>query len=181
LLVSNHLSYLDILVIGAACPAVFVAKREVKSWPVFGWLAMLAGTVFVDRNRRLRVSDSAEEIASAPNEGLLVVLFPEGTSSDGRIVRPFKSSLLEPATTQNYGVTAGLIQYAISDGDVGQEVCCWKDTTFVPHLLKLLSKAAVSASLRFNQLHGRSRDRKELAQQMHWEVLFLEAYSSFEA
>jgi 1-acyl-sn-glycerol-3-phosphate acyltransferase len=65
-------------------PAVFVAKREVKNWPVFGWFAKLAGTVFVDRRRRSQVGASATLIKALLSEDALVVLFPEGTSSDGQ-------------------------------------------------------------------------------------------------
>ena len=92
LLVCNHVSYVDILVLVSLAPAVFVAKREVKSWPVMGLLAQLSGTVFIDRQRRTHVGEVNDEIQSALDDGALVVVFPEGTSSDGRTVLPFKSS-----------------------------------------------------------------------------------------
>ena len=97
LLVSNHLGYLDILVLASITPAVFVSKREIKSWPVVGWLAQMGGTLFVNRERRVQVGRVNDEIQAALNQGALVVLFPEGTSSNGQTVLPFKSSLLEPA------------------------------------------------------------------------------------
>lgn len=173
LLVSNHLSYVDILVIASVTPAIFVAKREVKRWPVFGWFAKLAGTLFVDRERRTRVSQTANEIQEALDQGALVVLFPEGTSSNGETVLPFKSSLLEPATRQTEALFASLIQYQIDDGDVGEEVCYWKDMVLVPHLINLLSKRTIRASVRFTQLREGSTDRKELARQLHSEILRL--------
>jgi len=173
LLVSNHLSYLDILVLAACTPAVFVAKREVKHWPVFGWFAAMAGTVFVDRERRTQAGDLANDIERLLNRGVLVVLFPEGTSSDGKTVLPFKSSLLEPATRRCQPLSASLIQYEIPDGDAAEEVCYWKDMTFVPHLINLLSKRAVSASICFTQLRDGSRNRKDLALQLHAEIVRL--------
>lgn len=173
LLVSNHLSYVDILVIASITPAMFVAKREVKGWPVFGWFAKLAGTVFVDRERRTRVTQTADEIQQALDQNALVVLFPEGTSSNGETVLPFKTSLLEPATRQTHALFASLIQYQIDDGDVGEEVCYWKDMTLVPHLINLLSKRTIRASVRFTQLREASTDRKELARQLHSEILRL--------
>ena len=179
LLVSNHLSYVDILVIASITPAMFVAKREVKSWPVFGFFARLAGTVFVDRERRTRVGQTTNEIQSALDQGALVVLFPEGTSSNGETVLPFKSSLLEPATRQTDSLFASLIQYQIDDGDVGEEVCYWKDMTLVPHLLNLLSKHTIRASVRFTQLREGSTDRKELARQLHSEILRLKEAPAF--
>jgi 1-acyl-sn-glycerol-3-phosphate acyltransferase len=173
LLVSNHLSYFDILVLASISPAVFVAKHEVKSWPVFGWFARLAGTVFVDRERRTHVGQVADEIQSALDRGVLVILFPEGTSSGGETVLPFKSALLEPATRRAHCLSVSLIQYAIDDGNVSEEICYWKDMTLVPHVLNLLSKRTVRASVRFNQVTDRSTDRKELARQLHGEVLRL--------
>jgi 1-acyl-sn-glycerol-3-phosphate acyltransferase len=176
LLVSNHLSYVDILVLASLTPMVFVAKREVKSWPIFGWFAQLAGTLFVDRERRTRVGQTTNEIQSALEQGALVVIFPEGTSSGGETVLPFKSSLLEPATRQTNSLFAGHIQYQIEDGDVSEEVCYWKDThTLFPHLINLFSKRKISATVRFNQMREGSTDRKELAKQLHSEILRLKA------
>jgi 1-acyl-sn-glycerol-3-phosphate acyltransferase len=173
LLVSNHLSYVDILVIASITPAVFVAKHEVKGWPVFGFFARLAGTVFVDRARRTRVGQTTGEIETALNEGALVVLFPEGTSSNGETVLPFKSSLLEPAARQTHALFASHIQYQIDDGDVREEVCYWSDTTLFAHIINLLSKRTIKAEVRFTQLREGSTDRKELAKQLHSEILRL--------
>ena len=175
LLVCNHLSYVDILALSACAPVVFVAKSEVRHWPVFGWLARLAGTVFVDRENRVRVGKTTQEIETALEHGALVVLFPEGTSSDGKTVLPFKSSLLEPATHLAHPLTTALIQYELPDGDVGEEVCYWKDMTLVPHLLNLMSKRGLRASLRFTQTRAGSSDRKEIARQLHSEILQMKA------
>jgi len=171
LLVCNHLSYLDILVLAALAPCVFVAKSEVKYWPVFGWFAKLAGTVFVHREQRTQAGHTVKEIETALQTYSLVVLFPEGTSSNGHTVLPFKSSLLEPAARQVHPLSAGLIQYALGDGDVGEEVCYWKDMTLVPHVINLCSKRAVQASVHFKQLCKGNADRKQLARHLHAEVL----------
>ena len=173
LLVSNHLSYLDILVLAAITPAMFVAKREVRSWPVLGWFTQLAGTLFIDRERRMHVGPVNAEIQTALEHGALVVLFPEGTSSDGRTVLPFRSSLLEPATLPAHPLHVSCIEYVIADGDAQREVCYWGDHTFFPHLLNLLAKRAIRARVRFAQVQNRSPDRKELALQLHAEVLKL--------
>jgi 1-acyl-sn-glycerol-3-phosphate acyltransferase len=173
LLVSNHLSYLDIVVLAACTPAVFVAKREVKYWPVFGWFASLAGTIFVDREKRTHVGQLTNEMEATLDRGQLVILFPEGTSSGGQTVLPFKSSLLEPATRQPHPLAAALIRYELADGNVAEEVCYWKDMTFLPHLINLMSKRAILASVQFTQLREGSRDRKELARQLHAEVVRL--------
>lgn len=173
LLVCNHLSYLDIPVLASLTPAVFVAKQDLKSWPVIGWLTRLAGTLFVDREHRLRVGQVNEEIQNALEHGGLVVLFPEGTSSDGKTVLPFKSSLLEPAVQQRHPLSVGLIQYQLEEGDVSEDVCYWGDMTFFPHLLNLLSLRTVRASVRFVPFQQNVNDRKELAQKLQAEVLQL--------
>lgn len=171
LLVCNHLSYLDIFVLSALAPCVFVAKREVKYWPVFGGFAKLAGTVFVHREHRSQTSRTVEEIEAALQKGALVVLFPEGTSSGGETVRPFKSSLLEPVTQRNYSLTAGLLRYEISDGDASEEVCYWRDMTLIPHLINLFSKRSIQVSVHFEHLHQDNSDRKQLARRLHEKVL----------
>ena len=109
LLVCNHLSYLDILLLSALAPCVFVAKREVKQWPVLGWFAKLAGTVFVHREQRAQAGQTVDQIETALQTGALVVLFPEGTSSGGESILPFKSALLEPAARQTRPLAAGFL------------------------------------------------------------------------
>jgi len=179
LLVSNHLSYLDILALSSLTPSIFVAKREVKGWPIFGWFARLGGTLFADRERRLSVGEVNRALHQALGQGALAVLFPEGTSSDGRAVLPFKSSLLEPATDCDHPLFVSRIEYRLRDGDVGEEVCYWKDMTFVPHLLNLMSKQSIAVSVRFSEVRNRSLGRKELARQLHAEVAGLGALSAF--
>jgi lyso-ornithine lipid O-acyltransferase len=97
LIVSNHVSWLDISVITALAPVVFVAKREVASWPLFGLLAKLQRSIFVDRTRRQKTSEVNAEIAQRLAEGDPVLLFGEGTSSDGNRVLPFRTALIGAA------------------------------------------------------------------------------------
>jgi lyso-ornithine lipid O-acyltransferase len=175
LLVCNHLTYLDILVLASWAPCAFVAKREVRGWPVFGWFASLAGTLFVHREKKTDVERMNKEINNVLGNGTLLILFPEGTSSGGDTVLPFKSSLLEPATNQQYPLSAALIGYELSDGSVADEVCYWRDMTFFPHLVNLLSKSSLKATVRFTEIHERSPDRKELARHLHSEVLNLKS------
>jgi 1-acyl-sn-glycerol-3-phosphate acyltransferase len=173
LLVCNHLSYLDILLLAALTPAVFVSKHEVRHWPVLGWFSRMAGTVFIRRERRGDVARSGEEIHGLMRGGLLVVLFPEGTSSDGRQVLPFKSSLLEPATGMDHELFAGHIAYAIAEGSVENDVCYWGDMTFFPHAMRMLTRPRVTASVRFSRFQAGNADRKDLARQLHVEVMRL--------
>src|SRR5229473_3497252 len=94
LILSNHVSWLDICVISALTPVVFVAKSEVAGLPVFGWLAKLQRTIFINRQARHQTGAATREIAGRLLGGDAVVLFAEGTSSDGIRVLPFRSSLV---------------------------------------------------------------------------------------
>jgi 1-acyl-sn-glycerol-3-phosphate acyltransferase len=100
LFISNHSSYLDIPVLGSLLPTSFVAKNEVGGWPLFGLLARLQRTVFVDRNARHRADEQRDSIAGRLQAGDKLVLFPEGTSSDGNRTLPFKTALFAVAATQ---------------------------------------------------------------------------------
>ncbi len=178
LLISNHLSYLDILVISAITPAVFVAKREVKFWPVLGLCAQIAGTLFVDRARKLQVGEMNRKIQDALSAGVLVVLFPEGTSSNGQTVLPFKSALLEPAAQNAHPISVGCIQYSMNDGDAGNEICYWGDHTFFPHMLNLMGKQTIHAAVRFAPFESPTTSRKELACRLREAILDAKAAPS---
>jgi 1-acyl-sn-glycerol-3-phosphate acyltransferase len=173
LLVMNHLSYLDILVISALTPAIFVSKSEVRNWPLFGWLASLGGTLFIQRERRTHVGVVNREIESALADGVLVVVFPEGTSTNGDDVLPFRSSLLEPVTTGTHPITVGCMRYELEDGDAREDVCYWGDHEFFPHTVNLLGKRRVRATVQFSAFQRTTADRKELARQLHEAVLEL--------
>lgn len=173
LLVSNHVSYVDIIALLSLAPAMFVAKREVKSWPVMGLMAQLGGTLFIDRQRRTHVGEINNDIQTALADGALVIVFPEGTSSDGRSVLPFRSSLLEPATNLKHPLTISRVHYTLETGGDDAAVAYWGDDTFFTHLLNLLSLDKVRGSVRFAPVTNPSNDRKALAQQLHAAVLGL--------
>jgi 1-acyl-sn-glycerol-3-phosphate acyltransferase len=173
LIVCNHLSYLDIVVLSSTRPCVFVAKRDVAAWPLFGRLARAAGTIFADRNRRIASREAVDQIQDAVNHGALVVLFPEGTSSDGRSVLPFKSALLEPALRTGCDLSVAAINYSLSSGSVADEVCYWRDMTLVPHLLNLFSKRKIDSKLTISTAACSCRSRKDLARELRCQVVEL--------
>lgn len=173
LLICSHLSYLDILAISAVTPAVFVSKAEVRNWPLFGWFAVISGTVFVDRERRTQVGEVNREIESALSDGALVVVFPEGTSSNGDTILPFRTSLLEPAARGSHEISVGWIHYELEDGDARQEVCYWGGHAFLSHLLNMLGKKRIRATMRFAKFQRATDDRKVLAVQLHDAVVAL--------
>lgn len=166
LIVSNHLSYLDILVFSAVSECVFVSKREVRSWPGIGWISSLAGTIYIDRTRRTDTHSVQEQMQAPLSNGMRLVLFPEGTSSDGSHVLHFHSSLFQPAVELKMPITAAALDYSLSNGDAAREACYWGDMTLLPHLLNLLTKKEVQARLSFSPEHMTFNDRKEAARIM---------------
>lgn len=169
----NHMGYLDIVVLVWAYPMVFVSKAEVESWPVVGALTSCAGSVLVRREKRGDVANAAQQIEAVVQQGVPVVIFLEGTSSGGEGVLPFRSSLLEPAVNRQWPVTPIGLDYHVDDGSVSEEVAYWKDMTFLPHFLNLLSKRRIKARISFGNSRPPGADRKVLAQELHSEVVRL--------
>jgi 1-acyl-sn-glycerol-3-phosphate acyltransferase len=170
---SNHVSYVDILVLAAATPQVFLAKSEVRSWPVFNWFARMAGTQFIDRNRRADVARQNADFVHIVENDAVLTIFLEGTSTDGSYVRPFRSSLLEPAVAHDWPITPAAIYYTCTGGDVAQDVCWWGDMGFFEHLFRLVRVDTVTAHLRFGAPVAAGDDRKALATRLHEEVVAL--------
>jgi 1-acyl-sn-glycerol-3-phosphate acyltransferase len=180
LVVSNHLSYLDILLFSAAQPCIFVSKSEVRSWPVFGWLASLGGTIYVDRQRRSETPRVHREMEEALSERIPVILFPEGTSSDGSLVLPFRSALFEPVVELNLDVTPAHVSYTLDEGSVATDVCYWGDMTLIPHLFNMLSKGKITGRIRFSSRPATYSNRKEAATLARAEVVTLAAEAARE-
>ncbi|HTY89489.1 MAG TPA: lysophospholipid acyltransferase family protein [Candidatus Acidoferrum sp.] len=169
-LACNHLSYLDIIVLAAAQPVIFVAKNEIRHWPVFGWLARGAGTLFVRRDHKSDVAKFNDAFAAVVKEGVILGLFPEGTSTNSRQVLPFYSSLFEPAVQGRWPVSAARIGYALGDGSVENDICYWGTMTFFPHFLRLLTRGKVSAAVAYAPALAPGLDRKAMARQLHRQV-----------
>src|SRR5229473_346446 len=178
LILSNHVSWLDICVITALAPVVFVAKSEVAEWPVFGWLAKLQRTIFINRQARHQTGAATREIAGRLLGGDAVVLFAEGTSSDGIRVLPFRSALVGAvhhalgAGTQHTHVTVQPMSLAyVGFGGVPigrglrERVAWYGDADLVPHLLAVLSSGAVYVTVSWGEAtaYDMSADRKAIA------------------
>ncbi|MBH0237635.1 1-acyl-sn-glycerol-3-phosphate acyltransferase [Methylobrevis sp. L22] len=162
LLLSNHVSWLDIVVLGAALPVSFVAKSEVAGWPVVSLLARLQRTVFVERDRRTRTGAQASEIAARLAAGDVIVLFAEGTSGDGASVLPFRSALVGAAgraVEAGAGGAAALIQpvavvYTAEHGlpldRLSRTRVSWTgDMDLAPHLLAMLAEGTFDVTVVF--------------------------------
>lgn len=169
LLVSNHLSYVDILTLGATLGPTFVAKHDIARWPVLGHLARATGTIFVDRARRRDALRVMREMDQAWAEGAGIVLFPEGTSSRGEVVHPFRTALLEWAVHHRRAVHAVALHYRTTDPrhPAADTVCWWGDVQFGDHLTRFLVVPATEASLTFAGPVAPAGRRAELADTLH--------------
>jgi 1-acyl-sn-glycerol-3-phosphate acyltransferase len=178
LILANHASWLDIIVITALTPAVFVAKKEVAGWPIFGWLAKLQRTVFIDRERRHRTGAATQEIAERLNGGDAVVLFAEGTSSDGNRILPFRSALIGAvhhvigSSTHHDRVTVQPLSLAyvnLNGLPLGRafrsRVAWYGDADLFPHLIGVCAAGAVDVTVSWGEpiSYDMSADRKDIA------------------
>jgi len=169
LVVANHLSYLDVVIISAALPCFFVAKMEIGGWPFFGKAARTGGTIFLDRSSLASAMTVAEQMTERLRLPVPVLLFPEGTSTDGAQVLRFHSRLIDPATTAGAPITAAALRYEIEGGMEERELCWYGDESFATHLWKVLGVAGFSARLRFFEPKIYP-DRRTAADETHSEI-----------
>jgi 1-acyl-sn-glycerol-3-phosphate acyltransferase len=168
-LVTNHLGYVDILLLARYVQAVFVAKAEIERWPLVGPLVTAVDTIFIDREHKRDIVAANESIAAAMDAGEGIVLFAEGTSSNGESVLPLLPSLLEIPASRHYPVCYAGITYTTPEGEpaAADSVCWWGGEAFVPHLLRLLRVSHFDAHLCFGSPPVVDEDRKRLAMRLH--------------
>lgn len=155
LFVSNHMSYLDIMVLGATLPGNFISKAEVKKWPLFGWIAQLTGTVFVSR-KKAGTMNQLGDVEEALNKGKNLILFPEGTTSDGKRVMPFKSSLFKIVESRDITVQPVTLTYTHINGlplQANERVkIAWiGDAELMPHLREFVNLGFVRAEVKIHE------------------------------
>ena len=166
LIVSNHLGYIDIATLASLLPAVFVSKAEVRSWPFWGAMASMAGTIFIDRGKKRDTVRVLQEMDGAFARGDSVVVFPEATSTDGSTIWPFKSSLLAAAAAAGNPVEWMTVGYDTPDreGSARLQICWWGDMGFLRHFLGLCALRRIEARIAFGDQPQIHSDRKALAQ-----------------
>jgi len=152
--ISNHLSYMDIVVFAALRPCVFVSKAEIQTWPVLGWMTTMAGTVYVARGHGGSAVKARSGMRAAADAGLPVVFFPEGTTTNGSELLKFHSGLLAQAMEEGEPVTAAYLRYSLGPGNetgvtVTDDVCYWGDAKMLPHIFRLLGLRGLRAEVRF--------------------------------
>lgn len=154
MVVSNHTSYLDVFIIGSQVPVSFTPKREVRNWPVIGFLCVLADCVFVER-RPAHMEQARAEMAKRINEGRVLCLFPEGTTSNGKLLKPFKSGFLSLAEDHQLPVQPASIAFTHIGRDVitddVRDMAAWVgDATFFGHFWNVLGIRGIRASIRWH-------------------------------
>lgn len=148
LLVANHVSWLDIPALAAVAPAVFVAKAEVRQWPLIGWLSARAGTLFLQRASLMGVRGVIDRLAQELDEGLRCAIFPEGTTTCGDDVAPFRAALYRPADGGRCAVQAVAIRYC-RGGRRDATAPFIGDDGFLPHLWRILRQGDFEVRLHF--------------------------------
>jgi 1-acyl-sn-glycerol-3-phosphate acyltransferase len=165
ILVTNHLGYVDVLVLASLGPSVFVSRADVEHWPLIGRLTRWCGTIYIDRERRDQIPDVIRQMRGALDSGSQVVFFPEGTSGSGDGVMAFRASLFDVATRGEIPIRVGALTYRTPDGEppARDAVCWWGDASFARHLFGLAGLREVSAHVAFPDRVFRGTQRKQLA------------------
>ncbi len=165
-LVANHLSYLDAVVLMAHIRGVMISKSEVASWPFIGLLSRGIGTVFIDRTTARDVVRVNTIIRDLLQSGDGIAFFPEGTTSDGSAVGPFRSSLLNYPAESSYPVHYAAIRYETDTGVASDRVCWWGDMGFGAHLYHLARLPRFRAEVQFGVPPVMGTDRKQLTAEL---------------
>jgi 1-acyl-sn-glycerol-3-phosphate acyltransferase len=147
MVVANHVSWLDIFVLNAVAPMRFVAKSEVRNWPVIGWLCLRAGTLFIERGKARDAARLNRQLAELLAQGECAAVFPEGTTTDGDTVNHFHSSLLQPAIDAACMVYPIALRYLDQQGRTNRAAAYINDVSFVGSLWQILTADSIMANV----------------------------------
>lgn len=166
--IANHISWADIHALNSMIPLRFIAKSEIRSWPVFGYLAHKANVLFIDRSKRHDAARIVETTSASLVAGDNLCLFPEGTTTNGTEVRPFKSSLIEAAIQANATLWPIAVRYPKLDGTINTSVAYAGDTTLLESVKQVLLQKQPVIELHFltpinlSALADHEKDRRSL-------------------
>ncbi len=171
LVVSNHISWLDIYVINTLVPAAFVAKDDVKGWPLIGWLCEHTETIFIERGSRTAAQRTRETLTGRLQAGAHVAVFPEGTSTGGEHVLPFHSALFQSAIDADVSVVPLALRYADRQGKSSRVPAYDGDITLWQSLRAIARADGVIADLRvLEPLESRAAERRQLSARCHYAI-----------
>jgi 1-acyl-sn-glycerol-3-phosphate acyltransferase len=193
-IISNHLGYLDGIVLGSLFPVIFVSKKEVKSWPLVGWWTTLCGTVFINRQKKGHIPLAVTGISQRLKQGANILLFPEGAATNGERMLPFQTApLAAPLRSRAIIVPITLAYQSIEEQPISAAnrdlIYCYGGMSFGPHFLKLLGlrqvevRATIHPKIDCSRYEDNSAGRKRLAEdcfnrinrqvstdEMHWKI-----------
>jgi 1-acyl-sn-glycerol-3-phosphate acyltransferase len=170
-LVSNHVSWLDIQLIHSVWQVRFVAKSEVRRWPLIGWLSARAGTLFIERGKNRHAARINKSIHAALQQGDAVGVFPEGSTTDGTKIIPFHASLLQPAVAENALVHPVALRYLDDAGCVNVNASYVGETTLMESMLTIFAEKRIVAELIFlPAIDASGKTRRWLAAQTQFAI-----------
>jgi 1-acyl-sn-glycerol-3-phosphate acyltransferase len=176
LVISNHLSYLDILILSSLNPSLFITSVEVQHSFFLGMMARLGGSLFVERRSKTRLLEEVDRIADVLSRGFTITLFPEGTSSNGERVLPFKGALFRTAEKASVEILPVCIKYlSINMQPVDEKnrdlAYYYGDISFFPHLVKLFFVKRIDVSVSYiDKISINSRERKDLVEEVYEKI-----------
>ncbi|HUR89514.1 MAG TPA: lysophospholipid acyltransferase family protein [Ramlibacter sp.] len=163
MIAANHVSWLDIFVVSGVRSTRFIAKSEIRDWPIVGWIVERSGTLFVRRERRRDTARINELVHAALQRGDIVGLFPEGTTTEGDVLLPFHSSLFEPAVANAAHVYPCAIRYENADGTLCRQMAFVGELSFMQSLGLAIRQRGVVARVSFAPpIHTEGRDRRSV-------------------
>ena len=166
LVVSNHTSYVDILVDAAVLPMRFVPKSSIKKWPFIGWFVGAGRPIWVDRSSRQKSREAAKAFRDTIDNGVLLLVYPEGASTNGKNVKKFKSTPFEAVADSDHWITPTLIKYGKTPD--GKPITWHGNMRLLPHIWRLLGYKKVNVQVTImDSFKSKGRDRKELSLYTH--------------
>ncbi len=167
MIVSNHMGYLDILVHGSIFPIRFTPKIDIKNWPGLGWYLGISRPLWIDRGSKQKSMDALRQILDTMKHGIPIIVYPEGTSTDGEHgILPFKSTPFEAVAGSDYPIVPIITYYRGTED--GQPTAWFGDMTLLPHLWRILGYKSINVEVHMlPQIKGEGRSRKELAEYVH--------------
>jgi len=169
LIVSNHISWLDIFVINSAYPVTFVAKHSISKWPILNWLVKASETIFIDRKKITKIKETSKEIEDYLESKGSICIFPEGTSTDGSRLLDFKSNLLQTAINKDIEILPVAIQY-LHDNKFCSAPAYYNDLSLFDSIINLIKLDNIVAKLTILPEIKSSFDRKVLANKAYAKI-----------
>jgi 1-acyl-sn-glycerol-3-phosphate acyltransferase len=163
--VANHISWSDIHALNSKIPLRFIAKSEIRSWPVFGYLVEKANTLFIDRSKKQEAGKIVDITAASLMSGDNLCFFPEGTTTDGKQVLHFKSSVLQAAIVANSPIWPVAIRYVNADGSRNTNMAYAGETSLIDSMLAVIKQKNALVELHFlSPIESAGKDRRQLTQ-----------------